>query len=188
MPVEQANEEILSVDEYIAGELKSEVRHDYFDGRVSAMADTNVMHCTIAGNFFGEIGRQLRGKKCEAFNSDMKVHFQNFGDDGFYYPDVMVNCDPAGQQPYFCDTPCLIVEVVSPETEQIDRREKWFAYRKLASLHTYILASQEKREVTVYHREGDGWRKTILIGDSTLTVPEMEFSVRLDALYAQTEL
>ena len=71
--------------------------------------------------------------------------------------------------------------------ERIDGRSG-FAYQKLASLHTYILASQEKREVTVYHREGDVWQKTILTEDSTLTVPELEFSVSLDALYARTEL
>ena len=178
----------LTPEEYLAGELLSEVRHEYISGRVYAMAGTSVNHNHIATNFLVELGIHLRGKKCAPFMNDMKVRIREARDESYYYPDVMVNCDPAGQQTYFCDTPALIVEVLSPSTEAIDRREKLTAYRRIPSLHTYILAEQEKREVTIYRRLPEGWEKTILTGADTLTVPELEFSTTLDAIYARTGL
>jgi Uma2 family endonuclease len=181
-------ETLISPEEYLAGELRSEVRHEYISGRVYAMAGTSVNHNHIAGNFMIELGIHLRGKKCAPFMNDMKVRIREASDETYYYPDVMVNCDPAGQQTYFCDTPALIVEVLSPSTEVIDRREKLTAYRRIPSLHTYILAEQDKREVTVYHRIPQGWEKTILTGADALTVPELEFSISLDAIYARTGL
>ncbi len=181
-------ETLISPEEYIAGELLSQVRHEYIAGRVYAMAGTSVNHNYIAGNFFSELHAQLHGKKCAPFMNDMKVRIREALDESHYYPDVMVNCDPAGQQNYFCDTPALVIEVLSPSTEAIDRREKLTAYRRIPSLHTYILAEQDKRELTVYRRLPEGWEKTILTGADTLTVPELEFSTTLDAIYARTGL
>jgi Uma2 family endonuclease len=181
-------EVILSPAEYLAGELKSELRHEYLSGRVYGMAGASVNHNHIAGSFFGELYQHLRGKKCQPYMADMKVHIHDDGDDWFYYPDVMVNCDPSGQFQYYCDTPSLIVEVLSPDTEKTDRREKMAAYQRLPSLHTYILADQLKREVTVYHRVSDGWEKTVFTGDAVVTVPELEFFAPLDVLYARTGL
>ncbi len=181
-------ETLISPEEYIAGELRSEVRHEYISGRVYAMAGTSVNHNHVASNFHIELGVHLRGKKCAPFMNDMKVRIRDASDETYYYPDVMVNCDPAGQQTYFCDTPALIVEVLSPSTEVIDRREKLSAYCGIPSLHTYILAEQDKREVIVYHRVPQGWEKTILTGSDTLVVPELEFSTTLDAIYARTGL
>ena len=178
----------LTPEEYIAGELLSEVRHEYISGRVYAMAGASENHNYIAGNFFAELHVHLRGKKCAPFMNDMKARIRDARDESYYYPDVMVNCDPAGQQTYFCNTPALIVEVLTPSTEAIDRREKLTAYRRIPSLHTYILAEQERREVTVYRRLPEGWEKTILTGADTLTVPELEFSTTLNAIYARTGL
>ena len=181
-------EPVLTPEEYLAGELLSEVRHEYISGRVYAMAGASENHNSIAGNFFGELYGHLRGKKCRPFMNDMKARIRDVNDEHYYYPDVMVNCDPAGQQTYFCDTPALIVEVLSPSTEATDRREKLFAYQRIPSLHTYILAEQDKREVTVYRRLPEGWEKSILTGVDTLVVPELEFSTTLDAIYARTGL
>ena len=181
-------ETVLAPEEYIAGELLSQVRHEYISGRVYSMAGTSANHNYIAGNFMIELGIHLRGKICAPFMNDMKVRIREASDESYYYPDVMVNCDPAGQQTYFCNTPALIVEVLSPSTEAIDRREKLTAYRRIPSLHTYILAEQDKREVTVYRRLPEGWEKTVLTGADTLHVPELEFSITLDAIYARTGL
>ncbi len=181
-------EDLLTPEEYIAGELRSEIRHEYLAGRVYAMAGTSVNHNHIASNFLIELGVHLRGKKCAPFMNDMKVRIREVSDELYYYPDVMVNCDPAGQQTYFCDTPALIVEVLSPSTEAIDRREKLLAYQRIPSLHTYILADQEQREITVWHRQPQGWEKTILTGAETLHVAELEFGITLDAIYARTGL
>ncbi len=179
----------LSPEDYMQGELRSEVRHEYLAGKVYAMAGASVAHNYIAGNIFAALAVHLRGKTCAPFMADMKVHIQDAGDHWFYYPDVMVNCDPAGQHKYYCDTPSVIVEVLSPDTEQTDRREKRLAYGRIPSLHTYILVSQDKREVTIFHRAGGEREKTVLTGTTeTLRIPELEFGITLDDIYARTGL
>jgi Uma2 family endonuclease len=176
----------ISPEDYIAGELTSEVRHEYFAGEVVAMAGASIEHNRIVGEIFRALGNHLEGKRCEALMNDMKTHIQKKEDDWFYYPDVMVNCDPAGQQKYYCDTPSVIVEVMSPTTERIDRREKLMAYELIPSLHTYVLVSQERREVTIHRRTGDDWTTERLPenGDA-LRIPELEFEMPLDAIYAR---
>jgi Uma2 family endonuclease len=83
----------------------------------------------------------------------------------------------------------VIVEVLSPDTEQPDRREKRLAYERIKSLHTYVLVAQDKREVTVFHRIEGAWEKTIITGAAeTLRIPELEFSLSLDDIFARTGL
>ena len=186
----------ISPEEYLDSELRSEVRREYFAGEVVpmsggtvAMAGASVNHNRIAGNIYCELHVHLRGKRCEAFMKDIKAHIHSHGDDWFYYPDVMVNCDPAGQQKYFCETPSVIVEVLSPHTEAKDRREKRLAYERIAALHTYILVAQDRREVIVFRRTPERWIREVLPDDGdTLRLPELEFAIPLDAIYARTGL
>ncbi len=178
----------ISPEEYLAGELVSEVRHEYFAGEVVAMAGASVAHNIIAGNVFAALHAHLAGNRCIPFINDMKAHVHKRNDDWFYYPDVMVNCDAAGQKEYYCDTPSVIVEVMSPSTERIDRREKRWAYEMIPALHTYVLVAQDRREVTIHRRHGEDWSTEMLpeSGDA-LQIPELGFSMTLDAIYARVE-
>ena len=105
----------ISPEEYLEME-RHRVRHEYFAGEVFAMAGASVAHNHIALDIATALNAHLRGRKCEAFINDMKAHIQR-DDEWFYYPDVMVNCDPAGQRAYSCETPAVIFELLSPETE-----------------------------------------------------------------------
>ena len=179
----------ISPDEYLQSELLSEVRHEYFAGELVAMAGASVAHNFIAGNIFAELHAHLRGKRCFPFMNDMKAHIQQRGDDWFYYPDVMVNCDPAGQHKYFCDTPALIVEVLSPDTEAKDRREKRLTYEMISTLHTYVLVAQARRELTVFRRTASGWSRELLPNDGeVLRMAELDFEMPLDSIYERTGL
>ena len=115
---------LISPDEYIEGERLSEIRHEYVEGRVYAMAGASDDHNRIAGNIFNELSNRLRGSKCEAFINDMKVKIPPKFADVFYYPDVLVTCDPADNAKYFRERPSYILKVLSPDTERTDRREK----------------------------------------------------------------
>jgi Uma2 family endonuclease len=186
----------ISPEDYLEGELRSEVRHEYFAGEIVpmasdivAMARASVNHNRIAGDIFAALNTHLRGKKCEAFMNDMKAHIKREDDDWFYYPDVMVNCDPAGQHKYFCDTPSVIIEVLSPETEAKDRREKRLAYEMIAALKTYVLVAQDKREVFIFRRTDHGWAREVLPDDGdALRLPDLEFTLPLDTIYGRTGL
>ena len=65
------------------------------------------------------------GGPCRVYFSDMKLRV---ADDLFYYPDVLVACEP--DDTYTEDEPCLVVEVASPSTGTTDRREKLAASKR----------------------------------------------------------
>lgn len=179
----------ISPEEYLKSELLSDVRHEYFAGEVVAMAGASEAHNYIAGNIFAALHGQLRGKRCAPFMNDMKAHIHHRDDDWFYYPDVMVNRESSGQHKYYCDTASVIIEVLSPETEGKDRREKRLAYEMIATLRTYVLVAQEQRELTVFRRTETGWSRELLPEDGgLLRLPELEFAMPVDSIYERTAL
>jgi Uma2 family endonuclease len=119
----RVNPKQISIDEYLQGEERGEVRHEYIGGEVYAMVGTSDRHNMIAGNLFAALHPRLRGGPCRLFTSDMKVRLRVASDEAFYYPDLMVARDPADAATYFRTRPRLIVEVLSETTERIDRRE-----------------------------------------------------------------
>lgn len=137
----------LSVADYLAGEDLPGPRHEYVNGDIFAMAGAFKSHGTITGNMALLLRSHLRGKPCRTWPSDMKV--QVSASSAYYYPDVVVTCSPedlrADSPQNFVSAPSLVVEVLSPSTEKLDRREKWFAYRQLASLQEYVLVDQERQ-------------------------------------------
>jgi Uma2 family endonuclease len=147
----------ITEEEYLAGEPRSAVKHEYFDGRVWAMAGATDSHEMVSGNFFLALGNHLRGKGCRVYKSDMKVRLTLAGKPLFYYPDVMVACDPDEKHPLYRERPRLIVEVLS-EDEDKDLVEKLLAYQRIASLEEYVVASQRAEAPMVkIFRRAEGW-------------------------------
>ena len=184
MSVLRDTPQLFSPEEYLATEEDRDIRHEFLNGEVYAMAGTTVDHHRIAGNIFGALHSHLHGKTCEAFMNDMKAHIELAHGEWFYYPDVMVNCDPSGQKKLYCDTPAVIVEVLSPGTKRIDQQEKLLACQAIPALHTYVVVAQNRREVAVFRRAA-GWAKETPPADGALVIPELEFSLPLDAIYAR---
>jgi len=179
----------ISVDDYLQGELQSDIRHEYLASEVYAMAGAGEKHNRISLNIAFHLRAASRGKACGVFISDMKLRIES--SDTFYYPDVLVSCDPADNQPLFKSQPCLLVEVLSPSTEAIDRREKLHAYRKLPSLQHYLLVSQEKRSVQWHQRDAAGqWLVSDLQDSGTLDLacPGLALTLTLDDVYEDVTL
>lgn len=180
---------LMSVQEYLAGEPLSDIRHEYLAGAVYAMAGAGEKHNRVAGNLFFHLRAATRGKPCGVFMNDMKVRVAQA--DSFYYPDVLVTCDPQDTEAYYKQFPCLIAEVLSPSIEAIDWREKLLAYRKLPSLTHYLLLSQEQRRVEWYARDDQGrWLLTVLEGSGVLDLlcQDLSVQVTLDDLYEDVGL
>ncbi len=177
------NTVLLSVDDYLDGERYSEVRHEYLGGVVYAMAGGSREHNTLAGNLFVSLRSHLRGKSCQVFFADVKVRLQIGDEDIFYYPDVMVTCDPRDTDRYSSRFPKVVIEVLSPETERTDRREKFLSYTRLDSLEEYILVAQDKMEVTVFRRNGH-WKPELLNnGEQQLRLASLDFVLPLSIIY-----
>src|SRR5262245_19942753 len=107
---------LVSVEDYLAGELVSPVKHEYLGGVVYAMAGARNVHNLIASNALGSLHGRLRGKRCRPYNSDTKIRVRLPYQVRFYYPDTSVICRPNPPSDSFQDDPAVIVEVLSPRT------------------------------------------------------------------------
>jgi Uma2 family endonuclease len=158
----------LTKDEYLKLEEDSNVRHEYVGGYIFAMSGATEAHNVISGNIFSFLHGRLKGSPCRAFINDMKVHVEEA--DSFYYPDIMVTCEPYEGKSVFKASPVLIFEVLSPSTTQIDRREKLFAYQKIASLIEYVIVHQRKKCLEIFSKQGEEWAYSVVSVEDALTL------------------
>jgi len=149
--------ELVSVDDYLDGELVSAVKHEYTGGYVYAMAGATNVHNTIAVAFVSLMYNALRGHPCQPFNSDTKVRVRMPTHFRFYYPDGMVVCQSNPPGDSFQDRPVILAEVISHTTRRIDEGEKRDAYLSIDGLSAYLLIETTQPRVVVYHRTGDGF-------------------------------
>lgn len=175
----------ITPEDYLAGERLADTRHEYLAGVVHAMSGGSLAHARIAGSIFRNLGNQLAGKPCEAFNSDVKVRLRLAEGEFFYYPDASVDCS-GSRDPHalYIEEPKVIFEVLSPTTERIDMSEKLSNYLRLPSLHAYVLVGQFTPHVTIHRRTDSGWRMEFL-GAMTdiLELPEIDCTLPLTAIY-----
>jgi Uma2 family endonuclease len=118
---------------------------------------------------------------------DMKVRIELRGADWFYYPDILVNCDPAGQKRLYCETPSVIFEVLSAATQRTDEREKFLVYQSIPSLQVYVLVAQDRREVRAFRKKTDWAKETYPHDGPDLPLPEIDFVLPLETIYARAE-
>lgn len=157
------------------------VRHEYVGGMLYGQAGATREHVLIAGNVFAQLWNVSRGEPCRVYQNDMKLRT---ADDVFYYPDVMVVCEPPGESRLFETSPCLIVEVASPSTESIDRREKMLAYRRIPTLRAYLTVAQDERRVERHCRDESGeWRQGEAVGEGFVPIPYPETKLPLADIY-----
>ncbi len=177
--------QMVTVEEYLAGEIVADRKHEYIGGTVHAMAGASNRHNAIASNSVVCLGSQLRGKPCQSFNSDTKVRIEFPDHTRFYYPDAMVVCEPNPPDDHFQDRPVVVVEVLSESTRRTDLGEKRDAYLTIPTLKVLILAESERPRVTVYRRRaGGGFAAELHEGvASTIPLPEIGADLPLAELY-----
>ena len=173
----QAARQRFTFEDYLALEDVAAVKHEFLDGEVWAMAGGTPEHAAICVNVSTLLSIATRGKPCRVFSSDLRVRVKATGLGT--YPDISVVCgvleidaeDAKGQT---VTNPRVIVEVLSPSTEDYDRGEKLGHYKRIASLEEVLLVAHDRRELEVVRREADGsWSRHVAgVGES----------VRLEAL------
>lgn len=175
---------LMSVEDYLAGELRSSVKHEYLGGVNHAMAGATNNHNTIAGNVFANLHSRLRGRRCRPFNSDTKLRVQLSTQTRFYYPDVSIVCHPNPPDESFQDFPAVIVEVLSRSTRRTDMGEKRDAYFKIPTLSVYVLVEQDEPGAIVFRRATDGFVSEVYEGlDAVIPLPEIETELALKDVY-----
>jgi len=180
----------LTIAEYLDFEEGSSVRHEYVAGQVFAMAGATDIHNIIAGNVFTHIRSHLRKTGCRAYIVDMKLRVEAI--DAFYYPDVMATCEAFAAKSVFKSKPILLVEVLSPSTELIDRREKLSAYFQIETLREYVLIAQDEKRVEVYRRNTDQkWQVLVLAQGDGLhldSLPNGTLTLTMEDIYEDVPL
>jgi Uma2 family endonuclease len=179
---------LISVEDYLAGELVSQIRHEYLGGIVYAMAGARIAHNIIETNILVGLHTRLRGKRCQPNNSNTKVHIELVEEERFYYPDVSVVCNSKPQNESYQDEPVVIFEVLSKSTRRIDEGEKKDAYLTIPSLSAYVLVEQESAGTVVYRRTRKGFIREVLDGlKAVLRLSKIGVELPLSEVYETIE-
>ena len=180
----------LTPDEYLLIERRAEIKSEYVDGVMYAMAGASPNHNIVLSNLITELNLPLRPTPCLVFPSDMKVRIPDRRK--YLYPDVSVVC----RQPVYADddkdvllNPLLVVEILSQSTASYDRSRKFLWYQQMESLEEYVLVSQDEPLVETYYRQPDGtWTYTKLDSlDATLTLRSVNCALPLQTVYSKVE-
>lgn len=179
----------LSFEEFLDWELQQETKHEYYRGEVfpmtgrTAMAGGTEPHADIIGNAYLGLRLALRGRDCKVYTDALGVRIESA--DLYTYPDLSVSCGKRelyGKRKTALLNPLVLVEVVSPSTENYDRTAKFGLYARIASLQAYVLIGQDAPSVHVYSRDGDGWR-VVHTDAGEARIPALEAALDLGALY-----
>ena len=146
----------FDIPAFIAWEAEQPNKHEFIAGEVFAMVGARQAHVLVSLALAARFREHLRGTRCRAYTSDMKLEVT--AADAVFYPDAMVSCDEADRQrPLAIQAPCLVVEVLSEGTAAFDRGAKFAAYRQLPALQEYLLVDIDRRRLELFRRQPVGW-------------------------------
>ncbi len=177
---------LMSYEEYRTWETTQEIRHEYINGEVIAMAGGTRNHNRVSFNFSKILDNALSDRQCEVYIADVKVQVEPSRK--YFYPDVVVTCDQRDRDPQLVMFPCLIIEVLSPSTEAYDRGFKFSQYRQFTSLQEYVLVQSEQPIVEIFQREQNGkwYFAEYGLGDR-LFLKSLNLEILVDDLYKQVQ-
>jgi Uma2 family endonuclease len=168
----------LTPEQYLEAERSAAIRHELVAGQLNEMVGASQIHNLIASALAVKLAAALR-TPWRVYVTDMRVRVQ----DDFYYPDLMVSREPVAVDNYFLTEPTVIIEILSPTTEARDRLEKRLGYQRLASLHEYVLVSQDRPSIEVFRRWADAWEVETYGSRETLRLASIAFAMPVDDLY-----
>lgn len=171
----------FSIEEYLTAEKDGDLRHEYLDGELYAMTGASRRHALVVNALVFAMLPHARRRGCQLFANDMKVRVDVHDKTFFYYPDLVLACDPYDREDYYVTRPCLIIEVLSETTERIDRREKLLSYISLRTVHEYLLVSQHQPLIECYRRANDWLPEEYESGE--FRVECLDASIAVEAVY-----
>lgn len=176
----------MTEQEYLQSEETSPVKREYVDGFVYPLhgqAGATSRHGILALNVATALYRPARARGCQVYASDLRVKVLQ---GRYYYPDVLVTCESLDPKARYAQSPCLIVEVLSDSTRDLDRREKLWAYQSLPSLQGYLLVDTAARAARLYTRSAGGWQEEFWEEGGEIHLPCVDVVLTLDEVYEGT--
>ncbi len=176
---------LIPFGEYLAGERGVGTRSEYIGGLTYAMARSNELHNTVAGELHTLINSALPDE-CRAWQSDMKVIGENQGQHFAYYPDIMASCEENTGDPYYRTNPSLIIEVLSPSTERIDLNEKFDNYITIPSLLEFVAVSQNTPFLRLFRRRNN-WRLESFYAEDIIRLESVGLDIEVQQIYRRVK-
>lgn len=185
MEVTSVSKQFFTVEEYFKLEEASEVRHEFYKGRMYAMAGSTLRHNRLVRKIAALIESQPSNSRCGVFTESVKVEVIK---DAYYpYPDVTLTCHPFDlQSQYIIRQPNLIVEVLSKSSVATDRGFKWQEYQKMPPLLYYLLVDQVKMAVELFARveHTEQWTyQAFYKPEDVVVFPRLNFELTVGAIY-----
>jgi len=186
MQTAEAAASLRDLDDFLAFLRFREERCEFVDGRLVAMAGANLRHNDIQANMLAAIHARLRGGPCRVSGSDALVETDRAGKRG-RFPDLTVRCGPENDR--WVERPLVLVEILSPETELVDRGQKLREYRAIPSLRHHLLVSQDRALVEIYSRRDGAWVYSSLEGlEAVLSLDPPGIELSTGEIYAGVPL
>jgi Uma2 family endonuclease len=175
---------VVTIEEYIKSEWIAENRHEFADGVLIEIPQSDDTHNQIAGNIGLCIANKIKNAGYQLYLIDIKVATPDLLK--IFYPDVMVTNEPRTQEnAYIKKAPVLLAEVVSPGSHSHDYIDKYIEYTKIPSLQYYLIVEPETILITMYARTEQGWevQKFTEIADE-ISLPALGARLLLQDIYA----
>ena len=180
----------LTPEQYLEVEERSEVRHEYYRGEMFAMSGSTREHNLIAANIARSLGNQLEERPCDVYQTDMRVLLSATG--LYAYPDVVVVCGTPQFTTHKKTTlvnPTVLVEVLSPSTEDYDRLTRWDQYKTIGSLREHAVVWQDRTRIDLSTRTELGWVSTVYTKlEEVFRLESIGCEIPLTRIYAKVEL
>src|SRR5690348_13897943 len=180
----------ISIEEYLAMENASLEKHEYYKGEVFAMSGAKVPHVRITDNFLFQLKLKLKGKKCQPYGSDLRIHIPS--NTLFTYPDISIFCGEIitlNNDEFNALNPTVLIEVLSLKTKNYDRGEKFKLYRDINTLKEYILIDSQSLHVEVFRlNENNHWELEEYNGaNNYLEIKAINESILIAEIYRSEE-
>ncbi len=177
----------IDVKDYLILDKNSRnARYEYLDGELRMLAGGSPYHSAIIANLTIAIGRFLRDSSCWIYNSDVQLRLS---ETRYVHPDVTVSCDEHDHEAEDAiQYPCLVIEVLSPSTEAIDKIKKLAYYQECPAIQDYIMVDSQSMRIEVYHRENDGWKFHTYGPESVVKVESLNIQFPVNDIYRGMKL
>lgn len=180
-----ARQRKISREEYLANEQPGKTRHEYLDGIVYALDEMSAKHRCILQNVVSLLQKQMSAQDYCIFQESMKLRIVLGTAEVFYYPDILIAPVPSQEQKEYWEQAKVVIEVVSPSTPTVDRREKLLMYRQLVSFEEYVLVAQDDPGVTIYRR-AESWQEKFVGGNEILHLTSLKAELAVQQIYAES--
>ena len=174
----------VSFEDYLASQRGEGQRFDFWDGTLVELEATTKNHNRIKRNLIAQIPQQvLENKGCELFDENVMTQIQS--KKRYVYPDIVLTCNPEDQDPLIIVFPYVIIEILSQDTAQYDRTEKFFQYQRIPSVEQCVFIAQHQVAVESFERAPNGqWLMTPLaVASDKLIIHRLNHRIPLEQIY-----